>query len=705
MWGYREINPARRVALAVMSVALCTVGLVAVSGTAGVPSADAAATSDTLYVDASGSDANSCAVSQQPCQTVSRGVAQATAGLSNGYSDAVVNIAAGTYAETVIVPVIPSGKTLSLVGAGAASTTINAGGQGPVIAVRGGVVSLNGVTLTGGARASGGGGIVSVGTLTIMNSTITGNTSVGRSPGYGGGILNYGGLTVTASTISGNTASIGGGVYNIGSATITNSTVSGNSADLAAGIYNDLGYQSSAGTLLVTGSTVADNKASLADLGNYPYGGGITNVSGSVTVADSILSGDTAGGAALECAGTVTDGRFNVTSDNSCGFTATEVSTVSAIGLGSLAANGSSGPQTMAITTSSSAHAVVPAHCSATDERGLPRPGLPGASYCDAGAYELQQPLDHLVLSPSPASITAGQTQTFKAEAADANGNPLGNVTAGTTFSASSGASCTGAVCGSTNAGTYTITGTDNSAGTHATGTASLTVTKAATTVMVSVHPGSAAVNQAVTLTATVHHTGTGLAPSGTVSFYDGNVLLGTAPVQTDGTATLSTSFGGGRHQVRAVYSGDTNYTTSTSSPATSVSVGCNTTITGVHSAVVVTSGTTCIVNATITGGISVGRGAVLDVENSTVQGSISASHPAGIRICGSTAASLAVSGATGLVRIGDPANSCTPNTIAGGLIAANNTAGVIIINNTIGGAIVTAANTGTPNTIAGNHR
>ena len=49
------------------------------------------------------------------------------------------------------------------------------------------------------------------GTLTIANSTISGNTSNSG----GGGVSNYGGhLTITNSTISGNRANHGGGVSN-----------------------------------------------------------------------------------------------------------------------------------------------------------------------------------------------------------------------------------------------------------------------------------------------------------------------------------------------------------------------------------------------------------------------------------------------------------------------------------------------------------
>lgn len=94
----------------------------------------------------------------------------------------------------------------------------------------------------------------------------------------------------------------------------------------------------------------------------------------------------------------------------------------------------------------------------------------------------------------------------------------------------------------------------------------------------------------------------------------------------------------------------------------------CTVTITGTHGAVAATSGTVCISNAVITGGISVAEGVTLDIENSTVAGGISAAAPAGVRICGSHVGSVVVSGATGPVVIG-PADGCSANTVAGSVI------------------------------------
>ena len=209
--------------------------------------------------------------------------------------------------------------------------------------------------------------------------------------------------------------------------------------------------------------------------------------------------------------------------------------------------------------------------------------------------------------------------------------------------------------------------------------------------------------NQATTLTATVHHTGSGVAPTGTVSFYDGTTLLGTV----DGAAgrhrhaddhvrrrgALDHRRLRRRHQLHRQHV----------HPAPPVTVACTTVITGTHASFTAGPGTTCVLNATITGGISVPRGATLDVENSTVQGSISAGSPAGIRICGSTLSSFSVTGATGYVRVGDPANNCAPQHHHRRADAANNTGGGTISGNTIAGSTTITNNT-PPFTVGGNH-
>ena len=100
------------------------------------------------------------------------------------------------------------------------------------------------------------------GKLTLEKLTLRGGTSE-----YGGGILNYGGsLILTECTVSGNTANFGGGVSNgaNGTLTVTNSTISGNSARRRRRVQH----------LTLTNSTVSGNTISGPCGSVSCYGGG-----------------------------------------------------------------------------------------------------------------------------------------------------------------------------------------------------------------------------------------------------------------------------------------------------------------------------------------------------------------------------------------------------------------------------------------------
>jgi parallel beta-helix repeat protein len=83
--------------------------------------------------------------------------------------------------------------------------------------------------------------------------------------------------------------------------------------------------------------------------------------------------------------------------------------------------------------------------------------------------------IDHIVISPGSATIAAGDTQTYSAEAFDASNNSLGDITGSTSFTIAPNGSCTANVCTATTAGAHTVTGT----GVGKTSTAALSVTPA----------------------------------------------------------------------------------------------------------------------------------------------------------------------------------------------------------------------------------
>jgi hypothetical protein len=269
--------------------------------------------------------------------------------------------------------------------------TISGGHSVGVFSVHPGVnFTVQNLTIANGKNAGGtGGGIENRGTLTVTNSTFSGNSTgfcllCGPS-GYGGGIENRGTLTVTNSTFSGNSAGGGGGIDSSGTLTVTNGTFSGNSAFDGGGI-------GSGGTLTVTNSTFSGNFA-------FNGNGAITTYFGTVTVTNSIFSGNSASGG--NCYGAVTDGGHNIDDGTTCGFTGTSCTNTNGSSFcntnpqldpAGLANNG--GPtQTIALQAGSPAiNAGEESVCAAPpvnnfDQRRYPRPGT-GATNCSIGAYE-----------------------------------------------------------------------------------------------------------------------------------------------------------------------------------------------------------------------------------------------------------------------------------------------------------------------------
>ncbi|MHB8626739.1 MAG: choice-of-anchor Q domain-containing protein [Aggregatilineales bacterium] len=209
--------------------------------------------------------------------------------------NAVNSLASGgtvTFAGNVTGSIILSRGTitplqsLTLSGPGAGTLAIDGNNAVEVLYVSSGLtVSISNLTIRNGKSAGGpagpGGGIYNAGTLTITNSSISGNSGdSGSTGGIGGGIFNQGALTVSNSTVSGNSAAYGGGIANRynGTLTISNSTIFGNSVGVGGGgIFND-------GPLTIDNSTVSSNSATT-------YGGGIFN-QGTLTVNNSTVFGN-----------------------------------------------------------------------------------------------------------------------------------------------------------------------------------------------------------------------------------------------------------------------------------------------------------------------------------------------------------------------------------------------------------------------------
>jgi hypothetical protein len=224
-------------------------------------------------------------------------------------------------------------KNLTIVGkngSGSGQATLDGAKSGSVVTVERGVtVAITRLTITGGSGSPEpftsdivGGGITNFGSLTLTDSTVSGNTAFeeGTVGGKGGGIFNGGeygrgaSLRITDSTVSGNeTGFLGGGIMNDGhSVTINDSTVSRNTASQGGG-----GIAGVRGSLTITDSTVADNTA----VGYITSGGGgIAVTAGSLTLTNSTVRGNAAslGGGGIEGATLSRCGcRNSLTLDNS----------------------------------------------------------------------------------------------------------------------------------------------------------------------------------------------------------------------------------------------------------------------------------------------------------------------------------------------------------------------------------------------------
>lgn len=159
---------------------------------------------------------------------------------------------------------IDTGATVAISGLSIADGFHEFGVGDPESGIGGGVLNLGTLTLANcvvrdSFAEFGGGGISNdeVGVLTVSRCTLAGNST--GTDGVGGGIENFSGqVEVVESTISGNQADFGGGIDNIGTLTLTNSTLSGNSAVTSGGGINNL-----VGEVALVFSSVAGNSAGI----------------------------------------------------------------------------------------------------------------------------------------------------------------------------------------------------------------------------------------------------------------------------------------------------------------------------------------------------------------------------------------------------------------------------------------------------------
>jgi hypothetical protein len=283
-----------------------------------------------------------------------------------------VNIAAGTYVENVYV----YEKNLDIIGAGAAATIVDGNAADSVFFVEGDIdVAIMGLTIQngGGALATYGAGVYAVATsyygdglfLSLVDCWLKNNTAATSGGGLATGGLNEH-VTLIGTTISGNTASGkwasngGGGAFIYGgSLTMQNCTVSGNTA------VRD------GGGIFITPNTLCEIDFVTATGNTAARGGGLSLQGAVGAINNTIVCGNTATAdnnvfGAIPTPG----GAHNLINQDAM--------------LGALADNGGPTP-THALLTGSPAINGGVAGTATYDQRGVPRDQ---GNAPDIGAYE-----------------------------------------------------------------------------------------------------------------------------------------------------------------------------------------------------------------------------------------------------------------------------------------------------------------------------
>jgi hypothetical protein len=210
-----------------------------------------------------------------------------------------IKLGHGTFAGGVEIA-----KSIGLVGAGVAATTLSGGGPVLTIGVADAAseptVSIARLTITGGVT-SGDGTVAEGGGIAIpaaVNST-TGATVTISSVDISGNRVE---ATVTTPTgpacpdgPCGFASAQGGGIFNAGTLTVKDSVITDNRA---AGVASDAdggGIWSAHGALTVINSRIVRNQAIAAiPNGRFAQGGGIFVDSGSLTVKNTMVNGNSA---------------------------------------------------------------------------------------------------------------------------------------------------------------------------------------------------------------------------------------------------------------------------------------------------------------------------------------------------------------------------------------------------------------------------
>jgi hypothetical protein len=289
-----------------------------------------------------------------------------------------LHLQAGTYLETLTLD-----KDLTLRGDGPASTILDGSDAKTILTINADVtVTIRQVTLTHGASTlDQGGAIQNQGDLTLQDTLVSSNNA-GQA---GGGLMNFPGSTalIERCAFLNNTTNRGAGIFNQGTLTVHDTTFSGNTSFKGGGgVFNV--QTATASILNCTFSGNTDEKTGLQGEDMH-LGAGIANF-GSLTLRNSLIAHSSHGN---NCNGVLTSGGHNLSDDISCNLSGPGDQENVDPRTGPLQDNGGPTPSVALLPDSPAVDAGDSTDVSDTDtdQRGLPR--IVGDDI-DIGAYELQ---------------------------------------------------------------------------------------------------------------------------------------------------------------------------------------------------------------------------------------------------------------------------------------------------------------------------
>jgi hypothetical protein len=221
---------------------------------------------------------------------------------------------------------------------------------------------------------------------------------------------------LTNCTVSGNSAEFEGGIENLRTLTVSNSTISGNTATrLTGGIGTvaDAGHNATASLL---NCTIVNNTVDRSDqTGSQLFSGGGSLYHGTIQLRNTIISGNGPGpNLFAETGSTFATQGHNLSSDNGGGFlTGPGDQTSTNPLLGPLQDNG--GPtKTMALLAGSPAlNAGDPAQLGVADQRGVVRAGGVNIGAYQASASTFVVTVSGAVASGTPFDVTVQAVDVF----------------------------------------------------------------------------------------------------------------------------------------------------------------------------------------------------------------------------------------------------------------------------------------------------